>query len=68
MDKQIIEKILEGAEVAPGMDILDISAGELTAGCLERSRKALRKGRFPRWNPSGENTIGFCFAALCRRA
>lgn len=41
MDKQIIEKILEGAEVAPGMDILDISAGELTAGCRERSPKSL---------------------------
>ena len=54
MDKQIIEKILDNAEVASGMDIL--------------ARKALRKGRFPRWNPSGENTIGFCFAALCRRA
>ena len=44
MDKQIIEKILEGAEVAPGMDILDISAGELTAGCRERSPKSLAEG------------------------
>ena len=32
MDKQIIEKILDNAEVAPGMDILDISAGEHTIG------------------------------------
>ena len=44
MDKQIIEKILENAEVAPGMDILDISAGELTAGCRERSPKSLAEG------------------------
>ena len=44
MDKQIIEKILDNAEVASGMDILDISAGELTAGCRERSPKSLAEG------------------------
>lgn len=44
MDKQIIEKILDNAEVAPGMDILDISAGVLTAGCRERSPKSLAEG------------------------
>lgn len=41
MDKKILEKILEGAEVGPGLDILDLSAGALTAGCLERSPKSL---------------------------
>ena len=51
MDKQIIEKILEGAEVAPGMDILDISAGELTgayAASVQNFRRQLPRRRIRR--------------------
>ncbi len=48
MDKQILERILENAEVGPGQDILEISGGELLPGILARDPKSVTAVNLPR--------------------
>ena len=47
MDKQILERILENAEVGPGQDILEISGGELLPGILARNPKRVTAVNLP---------------------
>ena len=48
MDKQILDKILDNAEVAPGLDILDISGGQLLAGILAGNPKSVTAVNLPK--------------------
>jgi len=48
MDKQILERILDNAEVGPEMDILDISAGALLPGILARDPKSVTAVNLPK--------------------